>query len=61
VIPSLVSCMEFQVHRSVGISVMNVGEKTNVTKSCEFLLYAFQFVGISSHNRVPHNAGVFKR
>jgi hypothetical protein len=53
--------MEFQVHKSVGISVMNVGEKTNVTKSCELLLYVFQFVGISSHNGVPNNGGVFKR
>jgi hypothetical protein len=35
------------VLKSVGISVMDLGEKTIVTKSCELLLDAFQFVGIS--------------
>jgi hypothetical protein len=52
--------MEFKVLKSVGISEMDLGEKTIVTKSCELLLDAFQFVGISSRNRVPNNGGVFK-
>jgi hypothetical protein len=39
---------------------MNLGEKTTVMNSCEFLLDAFQFVGINSHNRVPNNGGIFK-
>jgi hypothetical protein len=52
--------MEFKVLKSAGISVMDLGEKTIVTKSCELLLDAFQFVGISSRNGVPNNGGVFK-
>jgi hypothetical protein len=52
--------MEFYALKSVGISVMNLGEKTIVTKSCELLLDAFQFAGISSRNRVPSNGGIFK-
>jgi hypothetical protein len=48
------------VLKSVGISVMDLGEKTIVTKSCELLQDAFQFVGISRRNRVPNNGGVFK-
>jgi hypothetical protein len=52
--------MEFKVLKSVGISEMDLRKKTIVTKSCELLLDAFQFVGISSRNRVPHNGGVFK-
>jgi hypothetical protein len=52
--------MVFQVLKSVGISVMNLGEKTIVTKRCELLLDAFQFVGISGRNRDPNNGGVFK-
>jgi hypothetical protein len=48
------------VLKSVGISVMDLGEKTIVTKSYELLLDAFQFVGISSCNRVPNNGGIFK-
>jgi hypothetical protein len=52
--------MEFKVLKSDGISEMDLGEKTIVTKSCKLLLDAFQFVGISSHNRVPNNGGVFK-
>jgi hypothetical protein len=39
---------------------MNLGEKTIVTNSSELLLDAFQFVGISSHSRVPNNGGIFK-
>jgi hypothetical protein len=52
--------MEFKLLKSVGISEMDLGEKTIVAKSCELLLDAFQFVGINSHNRVPNNGGVFK-
>jgi hypothetical protein len=48
------------VLKSVGISEMDLGEKTIVTKSCEFLLDEFHFVGISSRNRDPNNGGVFK-
>jgi hypothetical protein len=43
------------VLKSVGVSVMDLGEKKIVTKNCELLLDAFQFVGISSRNRVPNN------
>jgi hypothetical protein len=46
--------------KRVGISAMNMGEKTIVTKRCELLLDEFQFVGISSGNTVPNNGGVFK-
>jgi hypothetical protein len=48
--------MEFKVLKSAGISEMDLGEI--VTKGCELLLDAFQFVGISSRNRVPNNGGV---
>jgi hypothetical protein len=34
------------VLKSIGISEIDLGEKTIVTKSCELLLDAFQFVGI---------------
>jgi hypothetical protein len=36
------------------------GKETTVTKSCKLLLDEFQFVGISSRNRVPNDGGVFK-
>jgi hypothetical protein len=52
--------MEFKVLKSVEISEMDLGEKTIVTKSCELMLDAFLFVGISSRNRVPNSGGVFK-
>jgi hypothetical protein len=52
--------MEFKVLKSIGISEMDFGEKAIVTKSCELLLDAFQFVGISSRNRGPNNGGIFK-
>jgi hypothetical protein len=45
---------------SIGIIIMKLREKTSVTKSCELLLDAFQFVEIGSRNRVPNNGGVFK-
>jgi hypothetical protein len=52
--------MEFKVLKSIGISEMDLEEKTIVTKSCELLLDVFQFVGISGRNIVPNNGGVFK-
>jgi hypothetical protein len=36
------------------------GDNTIVTMSCELLMDAFQFVGISSHNIVPNGGGIFK-
>jgi hypothetical protein len=38
----------------------NETEEMIVTKSCELLLDAIQFVGFSSLNRVPNKRGVFK-
>jgi hypothetical protein len=39
---------------------MDMGKKTIITKGCELLLDAFQFVGFSSRNGIPNNRGVFK-
>jgi hypothetical protein len=39
---------------------MDMGKETIITKGCKLLLDAFQFVGISSRNRIPNNTGVFK-
>jgi hypothetical protein len=52
--------MDFKVLKSVGIGEVDLREKTIVRKSCELLLDVFQFVGISSRNRVPNNGAVFK-
>jgi hypothetical protein len=46
--------------KSVGITVMDVGEEKIIAKSCELLLDAFRFFAISSRNRVPNDRGVFK-
>jgi hypothetical protein len=45
---------------SVSIAVMDMGKETIITKGWKLLLDAFQFVGISSHNRIPNKRGVFK-
>jgi hypothetical protein len=45
---------------NVGITVMEMGKETIITKGCKLLLDAFQFVGISSCNRIPNNRGIFK-
>jgi hypothetical protein len=39
---------------------MDMGKEMITTKGCKRLLDAFQFVGISSHNGIPNNRGVFK-
>jgi hypothetical protein len=41
-------------------TVMDMGKETIITKGCRLVLDAFQFVGISSLNRIPNSRGVFK-
>jgi hypothetical protein len=38
---------------------MDMGKETFKTEGCKLLLDAFLFVGISIHNRIPNNLGVF--
>lgn len=45
---------------SISIAVMHMGEATIRAKGLELLLDAFQFVGISSYNRVPNDWGILK-
>jgi hypothetical protein len=39
---------------------MAMGKETVITKGCKLLQDVFQFVDISSHNRIPNNRGIFK-
>jgi hypothetical protein len=42
------------------MAVMDMGKETIITKSCKLLLEVFQFVDISSSNRIPNKRGIFK-
>jgi hypothetical protein len=39
---------------------MDIGRETINTDSYKLLLYVFQFIGISRHNGIRNNRGVFK-
>jgi hypothetical protein len=39
---------------------MGMGKEAVKTKDCKHLLDAFQFVGISIHNRISNSRAIFK-